>query len=120
MPSSDDETKINDEVDFNQDQAPASFRGIRGKKTNPAQKFHHSLAMQTKKLKERTKANRAACKLTKNFLEELSIIPMVTHERGTANKSQTSQISQLEEVHKEQSEAESEKKPPTQEPAKLA
>jgi hypothetical protein len=51
--------------------------------------------MQTKKLKEQTKANRAAQKQTKSFLEELSVVPIVAHERLTANKSQKSQKSQL-------------------------
>jgi len=43
--------------------------------------------MQSKKIKERSKAGRADCKLTNNFLEELSIMPMKTYERATANKS---------------------------------
>jgi hypothetical protein len=51
--------------------------------------------MQTKKLKEQTKANRAAHKQTKSFLEELSVVPIVAYEKLTANKSQKSQKSHL-------------------------
>ena len=57
--------------------------------------------MQTKKLKEQTKANRAAQKQTKSFLEELSVVPIVAHERLTANKSQKSQLSQTKDADME-------------------